>query len=250
MALSENARDYLESLWGESLHELEAKRDSGLYRVGRCLRDYRDIYAQIGFWNYLQPELDHLNAIGFARAECWLKAFVSDGQPLNREAIEEALLDATPHVESATKALFEKKKNEIQFMRPIPPGFHTQPVPDLLELRSRLAEVQSEAKEELLQKLTIQVYERRDREHLASKAQAFAPLNGNVIHGDQIVNYGQAGAIGRHSQGVVNWNERWKKIEKDADLETLAVELGCIDIYTFQRMVRADEVEVWQAAMS
>lgn len=171
MTLTENARPYLESLWGDRLHKLVTKRDSELDRVRRGLMDHSDIFAQRGFENYLQPELDHLNAIGVARIECWLKAFNLDGQQLTMEAIEEALLDAGLQMDSAAEALFARKKNEIKSMRPIPPCFVTQPIPDLLELGSRLTEVQRKTKDELRRKLTIEMYESGGR-----KAQASASL--------------------------------------------------------------------------
>jgi hypothetical protein len=154
-----------------------------------------------------------------------LKAFNLYGQQLTQEAIEEALLDASLHMGRTANALFERKKNEIQSMKPIPPCFTSQPIPAQSELSSQLEEIQREAKHQLRQELTKQMYERRGHEHLASKAQASASTSGTVFHGDQINNYGQAGAIGRHSQGVVNLNERWKEIEQDTDLQVLALEL-------------------------
>jgi hypothetical protein len=63
------------------------------------------------------------------------------------------------------------------------------------------------------------------RKYLKSQAQPSAPSTGPVFHGDQIINYGLVGAIGRHSRGVVNVQERWKGIEQDTDLKVLAVEL-------------------------
>jgi hypothetical protein len=45
-----------------------------------------------------------------------------------------------------------------------------------------------------------------------------------IVHGDHIVNYGQAGAIGRHSQGIVN-AQRWEQIRDEIDLPKLATEL-------------------------
>jgi hypothetical protein len=63
------------------------------------------------------------------------------------------------------------------------------------------------------------------RKHLLNKAQPSASSNGPVFHGDQIINYGQAGAIGRGSQGVVNVHDRWKEIGANIDLQELAVEL-------------------------
>ena len=42
------------------------------------------------------------------------------------------------------------------------------------------------------------------RSHLKGRTTAPAPPAGPVIHGDQIINYGQAAAIGRNSQGVLS----------------------------------------------
>ena len=63
------------------------------------------------------------------------------------------------------------------------------------------------------------------RSRLESRTSAPVSPNGPVIHGDQIINYGQAGAIGRESQGAINIYEHWKEIERETDLEMLAVEL-------------------------
>lgn len=60
------------------------------------------------------------------------------------------------------------------------------------------------------------------RTHLPG--QSHAP-GGAVIHGDQINNYGNAGAIGRHSVGTINQQYRWAAIENQVDLSQVALEL-------------------------
>jgi len=51
------------------------------------------------------------------------------------------------------------------------------------------------------------------------------PAASSVIHGDQIINYGPVGAVGRYAQGVINTNDRWDAIGQMADLKVLAVQL-------------------------
>ena len=40
----------------------------------------------------------------------------------------------------------------------------------------------------------------------------------SVIHGDQNINYGHAGAMGRHSVGTINQQKQWTAIENQVDL--------------------------------
>ena len=58
------------------------------------------------------------------------------------------------------------------------------------------------------------------RSRFANPSQNQSP----IVHGDHIVNYGQAGAIGRHSQGIVN-GQHWEQIRDEIDLPVLATEL-------------------------
>jgi hypothetical protein len=51
-----------------------------------------------------------------------------------------------------------------------------------------------------------------------------------VIHGDQINNYGQAGALGRYATGTINYQQQWTAIEDQVDLVTLARELEQIRV--------------------
>jgi hypothetical protein len=51
-------------------------------------------------------------------------------------------------------------------------------------------------------------------------------INGTIIHGDQYINYGQAGAIGQSALGTVNtFHQCWRRIESAVDLTKLATEL-------------------------
>jgi hypothetical protein len=63
------------------------------------------------------------------------------------------------------------------------------------------------------------------RIHLAALATpASAPL-GAVFHGDQYVNYGQAGAIGPHSTGTITYQQQWTAIQNEVDPSALTLEL-------------------------
>ena len=72
------------------------------------------------------------------------------------------------------------------------------------------------------------VLTKEGRKHLAQLAQPAVGLNTHVIQGDQIINYGQAGAIGRNSTGRINYNEQWKNVETAVDLGKLAKELDSV----------------------
>jgi hypothetical protein len=64
-----------------------------------------------------------------------------------------------------------------------------------------------------------------------SSPKSFPERSRAVIHGDQIINYGQVGAIGQNSVGTVNtFNQCWQRIETDIDLGKLASELGTLRI--------------------
>jgi hypothetical protein len=43
----------------------------------------------------------------------------------------------------------------------------------------------------------------------------------SVVHGDQNINYGHAGAIGRQSVGTINYQQQWGAIQNQVDLGTL-----------------------------
>src|SRR6266849_8059728 len=117
MPLSSQAQEYLESLWGERLGTLIKKRDDELERVKRGLIHTADIYAQRGFWNFAQPELDHVANIGAALAECLLIAYQLDGQPLSVEVIEAILVNMDRSMESASITLISQKQNEVHSLQ-------------------------------------------------------------------------------------------------------------------------------------
>ncbi len=60
----------------------------------------------------------------------------------------------------------------------------------------------------------------KGRDHLKGTA----PIH-SVVHGDQINNFGHAGAIGRDSRGVLNIQSRWSEAVSQIDLQALALEL-------------------------
>jgi len=62
----------------------------------------------------------------------------------------------------------------------------------------------------------------RDRE---TRTSANSAAQRAIIHGDQYINYGQAGAIGPHSAGTLNYQQQWGAIQNQVDLSALAVEL-------------------------
>lgn len=64
------------------------------------------------------------------------------------------------------------------------------------------------------------------RRHLAAKPEQ-PSVSGNVFHGDQINNYGQATAIGRNAIGTINhYQQQWQQIERSVDMDDLAAQLG------------------------
>lgn len=61
-----------------------------------------------------------------------------------------------------------------------------------------------------------------DRE---TRASAKSAAQRAIIHGDQYINYGQAGAIGPHSTGTINFQQQWGAIQNQVDLNALTGEL-------------------------
>lgn len=49
--------------------------------------------------------------------------------------------------------------------------------------------------------------------------------DGTTVHGDQYINYGQAGAIGPNSTGSIHYQQQWTAIQSDVDLNALTSEL-------------------------
>jgi hypothetical protein len=78
MPLSPKAQDYLENLWGERILNLTKKRDIEIERVRQGLVHPADIYgSRVGFWTFVQPDLDHVAEIGKSRADCLLKGVLA-----------------------------------------------------------------------------------------------------------------------------------------------------------------------------
>ena len=59
------------------------------------------------------------------------------------------------------------------------------------------------------------------RKHLAGTASQ----PNTVVHGDQNINYGTAGAIGTRSTGTVNFQQQWSTLQNQVDLKLLATQL-------------------------
>jgi hypothetical protein len=51
---------------------------------------------------------------------------------------------------------------------------------------------------------------------------------GVIVHGDQYINYGEAGAMGPHSVGTINHKQQWAAIQNQVDLNALAAELEAL----------------------
>jgi len=172
MPLSTKARHYLESLWGERLRDLIKHRDFELERIRQGLIHPADIYAgRVGFWTYLQPDLDHVSEIGKIRADCALKAYSFDTQSLSLKVIGEILLDASLNMESAAATLIAAKRNEIQDAYSNP-ALREPAVPDHSEWESRFLAIQHETKQRLERQLTIRMYE-SENENLRAEVTQF-----------------------------------------------------------------------------
>jgi hypothetical protein len=61
------------------------------------------------------------------------------------------------------------------------------------------------------------------RKHLVVQTQQTPP--NAVIHGDQIINFGQAAALGRGATGTINYQQQWADIGSQTNLHALAAEL-------------------------
>jgi hypothetical protein len=46
-----------------------------------------------------------------------------------------------------------------------------------------------------------------------------------VVHGDQNINYGTAGAIGTRSTGTINFQQQWSSLERSVNLRVLATQV-------------------------
>ncbi len=76
------------------------------------------------------------------------------------------------------------------------------------------------------------------RKHL-SGAHGQSPTS-TIIQGDQFNNYGQAGAIGHHSYGILNYESDWATLKNQIDLSTIANELRST-IEQFQKTASSSE---------
>lgn len=162
MPLSARAEVYLESLWGEALRKINSRRDLELDRVRQGLNDPVDIYrGRVGFWTFVQPEIDHIADTGKARTECLLKAYVWDEKMLSDAVIEEMLRDIAQSMENAAVALLVRKQDEISLVKSrIPKDSST---PDVADLTIRVLAVRKDTEEQLRRELIIRMCETEQR---------------------------------------------------------------------------------------
>lgn len=106
----------------------------------------------------MQPEFDHVAEIGKTRADCLLRAYSLEGQPLSPAVVEEISLNVALNMESAATSLIARKRNEIQLAQSHP-SFAGVPPVDQSEVSLRVLTVQRETKEQLQRLLTIRMYE-------------------------------------------------------------------------------------------
>ncbi len=65
----------------------------------------------------------------------------------------------------------------------------------------------------------------KGRQHLSSVQLHSSFRASTIIQGDQFNNFGQAGAIGPHSTGTINYQQQWAAIQNQVDLNALTGEL-------------------------
>lgn len=92
---------------------------------------------------------------------------------------------------------------------------------DALQLQGWISGKYLRLQRRLIAVANIQITAEGRRKLEGHVAQSGAP----VIHGDQINNYGQAGALGRYATGMINYRQQWTAIEDEVDLVALAREL-------------------------
>lgn len=170
MPLSNRARDYCEALWGDRLRDLIKHRDAELDERRQGLIDCADIHVRVGFFNYIQPELDHVANVGNGRMECLLKAYSLDEQMLSNQVIDEIISDAELNMKFVASALLKKEVNEellamARLGRPDRTGGY-----QMEEFERRLERVQSETKGGIERTLKIRMYEqlKTERDRLAN----------------------------------------------------------------------------------
>ena len=69
----------------------------------------------------------------------------------------------------------------------------------------------------------------------AKLSNAAQPHSQAVVHGDQIINFGNAGAIGRHSTGTSMFQQQWSDISSQIDMQVLANELSSMRLQLVKR---------------
>jgi len=70
-----------------------------------------------------------------------------------------------------------------------------------------------------------------------------SPSAGSTFNGDQIINYGSVGAVGRGAQGVVNINDCWARIGGEINLQVLAVQLETLRSECERRAASRDDAK-------
>jgi len=183
MPLSTNAQHYLQNLWGERLRSLIAQRESERENLRRGLIHAHDIYTQVGFLNYIQPYVKHVSQIGNVRAECLLRAYSWDGQPLSLKVIEEIAAEADQHMENASIGLVASTQNEAQSVASSQAwAARREELSSLLsEMVTRMLNSRRETKEGLQRRLTIQMYESQQPKRTLEETPQSAPGSSKII---------------------------------------------------------------------
>jgi len=65
--------------------------------------------------------------------------------------------------------------------------------------------------------------------------------SGQTVH--QFINYGQAGAMGHHATGVINYQQQWSDIASQTDFKTLVSELERLRIHLQQNAVSRSDYQ-------
>jgi hypothetical protein len=79
-------------------------------------------------------------------------------------------------------------------------------------------------KRKLAAMMTIRIT-KEGRQHLSGSTEASVAKPNIVIHGDQINNHGQVGAIGRNATGTINYQQQWAASANQIDLSQVISEL-------------------------
>jgi len=157
--LSANSRDYCEALWGEGLREVIRRRDAELEMRRQGLINRSDIYARVGFWNYIEPSLDCIAEIGKCRADCLLKAYSHDEQRLSQPVIDEILLEVAANMEAEATTTISHLGSEHELSHVRIGTTQVEGLELLKQLTAKLIEIQQETREKLARTLKIRMYE-------------------------------------------------------------------------------------------